>query len=598
MKKIIVKSLVIAVMIVSAGCDNHGERINAKSAMLTQFKSCEAIDKVRTILPGKDGPIFANDVSEEPIGASDGASQGETNIQVEGVDEMDTTKADGDFVYRLQTNWSPEQTKLIVVKRAPLNQAGVVQTINLGSNNYSVGIFLHTDKVLVVLGSWGPVEQTKIIAYDRNVNGSLTEVSRRNIDGTIASARMTDTKVHLVVNKYVGAIYAEYNEGSAIENVLPDLYRNGVKVKTAKCTDIWHEAALEDSINDGYGLMDNLTGVLSFDIQHDNETPEGIWIAGNYASTVFASQTNLFLASYGWEAATPIHQIHLANDNSATSYVGTALANGYVLNQFSMDEYDGYFRVAITDNAVTDSTCVGNCGLVSLPPDTNRAANSVLTYKLGSGNPELAGELHGLAEGESIYAVRFMKDRAFVVTFFQRDPLFAIDLKDQNNPVLKGELKIPGFSNYLHPISDRYLLGIGQSADNNGAVNGLALSIFDVADLSDPKQVHKIKIGQAGSESEAQYDHHAFRYIEETHQLVIPMQLTDVNYQTTFSGFHIYDVSVNDGFSLLGQSEFLENGYGGSRAFYHDGVILMADDGGMVLRDANTPNADLTQIIF
>jgi uncharacterized secreted protein with C-terminal beta-propeller domain len=141
-------------------------------------------------------------------------------------------------------------------------------------------------------------------------------------------------------------------------------------------------------------------------------------------------------------------------------------------------------------------------------------------------------------------------------------------------------------------------LGIGQAADHEGRVTGMALSLFDVRDISAPKLAHKIALGKEGSSSEAQYDHHAFRYIPETGQLVIPVQLMEENYSPGFEGFRIYGVSIEDGFQLAGQSAFPSGAYGyyNSRTFFHDGVIAMVGGGEMVLRNSAQPTADVARV--
>jgi uncharacterized secreted protein with C-terminal beta-propeller domain len=143
-----------------------------------------------------------------------------------------------------------------------------------------------------------------------------------------------------------------------------------------------------------------------------------------------------------------------------------------------------------------------------------------------SGRLEKIGQVGGLGEGERIYAVRFIEDRGYVVTFRQIDPLFTLDLADPTHPRVRGELKIAGYSAYLHPIGAHQLLGVGQDATPAGRQAGTQLSLFDVADPAAPKLLSKVKLGEFTS-SEAEYDHHAFLWWDPLRLAVIPVSGED-----------------------------------------------------------------------
>ena len=171
---------------------------------------------------------------------------------------------------------------------------------------------------------------------------------------------------------------------------------------------------------------------------------------------------------------------------SGVRYQGSTKIDGTLLNQFSMDAYNGYYRIATT---AEDGSCL-----------------TVLNESL-----ETVGELRGIAPGEDIYAARFMGDTAYLVTFYQTDPLFVLDLSDPASPRVTGELKIPGFSNYLHPYAENLLIGIGTAGDENGATGQLKISLFDVGNMQEPKEISAVVFGdRAFSDSAAQYDHHAY----------------------------------------------------------------------------------------
>ncbi len=232
---------------------------------------------------------------------------------------------------------------------------------------------------------------------------------------------------------------------------------------------------------------------------------------------------------------TIIHKIAIKDDKLIYQAMGEV--NGRVLNQFSMDENGDYFRIATTRSQQ-----------YSRFSDLNSDSYSNL-YILDS-NLKVVGSLENLATAERIYAVRFLGDRAYLVTFKQTDPLFVISLKNPKKPSVLGALKVPGFSNYLHPINSdgSQLIGLGKATetDSNGRVKikGLKLSLFDFTDLKKPKEVSSYLIGTSGDSSIALYDHHAFLYSEAKHLLVIPATLRTQG-KLSFSGALVFSVKDN-----------------------------------------------------
>jgi uncharacterized secreted protein with C-terminal beta-propeller domain len=233
---------------------------------------------------------------------------------------------------------------------------------------------------------------------------------------------------------------------------------------------------------------------------------------------------------------TVIHKI--AIDKGNIEYKTFGEVSGYVLNQFSMDESGGYFRIATTKNQ-TWSRFLENQG------------QSYSNLFVLDADLKIVGSLEGLAKNERIYSVRFMQNRAYMVTFKQTDPLFAIDLKDPQNPRIMGELKIPGFSNYLHPYDENTLIGIGKDTEENengGVVTkGIKISLFDVADIANPKESDTYILGDAGSDSIALYDHKAFLFSKEKNLMVIPVSLRKSSSKTTwgdvyFSGAAAFNI--------------------------------------------------------
>ena len=211
---------------------------------------------------------------------------------------------------------------------------------------------------------------------------------------------------------------------------------------------------------------------------------------------------------------TVIHKIEI--NGSELRYKTSGEVTGRVLNQFSMDENNGYFRIATTKNRSWSR--FGN-------EDTRESYSNL--YVL-DGDMKVVGEVEGLAKGEKIYSVRFMQNRAYLVTFKQIDPLFVIDLTDPINPIVAGELKVPGYSSYLHPYDDVTLIGLGKETNDSGSIiGGIKLSLFDVSDISDPKEIDKYVLGDRSSNSIAINEHKAFLFSKEKNLLVIPVSMQE-----------------------------------------------------------------------
>jgi uncharacterized secreted protein with C-terminal beta-propeller domain len=308
---------------------------------------------------------------------------------------------------------------------------------------------------------------------------------------------------------------------------------------------------------------------------------------------VYASLLNLYIAesSYpfwmGAEAGseqptekTIIHKFSL--ENGKITYAGNMEAPGHILNQFSMDEYDSHFRIATTVE-----------GAWSPAGQQQPSRNNI--YVFGS-DLAMTGKIEDIAPGESIYSARFMGNRGYLVTFKRVDPLFVLDLSDPANPTILGKLKIPGYSDYLHPYDENHLIGIGKEVDESidadkvhtdnavyyTAIQGVKMAIFDVTDVANPVEMYKVVIGDRGTDSYALQDHKAFLFDREKNLLVVPILLAEipeaeknpanpewpVEGDYTFQGAYVYDVSLENGFTFKGRithyddnSTFAKSGY-------------------------------------
>jgi uncharacterized secreted protein with C-terminal beta-propeller domain len=243
-------------------------------------------------------------------------------------------------------------------------------------------------------------------------------------------------------------------------------------------------------------------------------------------------------------------------DNEVT-YLSKGEVPGRILNQFSMDEDRDYFRIATTTGNVWDT-------------GENISKNNL--YVMDK-NLSISGKIEGIAPGEKIYSVRFMGDRGYMVTFRKVDPLFVIDLKDAKNPRILGALKIPGYSDYLHPYDENHIIGFGKdaeeaySSDGNQAnfafYQGMKIAIFDVSDVANPKEKFSIKIGDRGTTSELLYNHKALLFSKEKNILSFPITVYELKEpdkqnpskygEFAFQGAYVYGVDLEKGFTLRGK---------------------------------------------
>jgi len=280
---------------------------------------------------------------------------------------------------------------------------------------------------------------------------------------------------------------------------------------------------------------------------------------------------------------TVIHKIAINKDSLKYQTVGEA--TGAILNQFSMDENGEYFRIATTKGRPWSRFVT-----------YNRQQESYSNIYILDKDLKVVGRVENLALGERIYSVRFMQDRAYLVTFKQTDPLFAIDLKDPKNPKVLGKLKIPGFSNYLHPYDDATIIGIGKDTEEVSAsassvepggitseesmmiapvprvvTKGIKISLFDVSDVANPKEAAKYVLGDSGSDSIALYDHKAFLFSRDKNLLVIPVQIYESSDQfprtTNFNGAAVFHIE-KDKIELKGKIDHMDGDLGEEGSWY------------------------------
>lgn len=483
----------------------------------------------------------ASVASESLSGSTDYSG---TNIQVEGVDEADVVKTDGEYIYYVKGR------QVIIIKAYPAEEAGIVTRIAF--KNYVTDIYVSGDRLVVFTSADyfyyyyealeegepnGP--QTTVTVYDISEPSEPEKLRELGMDGTYFNSRLIGDYLYYIITNQ-----AYINNDDMVP--LPSIRENETWCNIEP-TQIWYP-------NNTRGWMQYYT-IASLDISEAEAqlTTETFLLDSGY--NLYVSPTNLYLTSQGWDSDTTITKIGIENGDITFKANGTV--PGYVLNQFSMDEHDGYFRIATTSN------------------DWRSGSNGNNVYVLDE-DLEVVGELEDLAPGEEIYSARFMGSRCYLVTFKKIDPLFTIDLSDPENPTVLGKLKIPGFSDYLHPYDENTLIGIGKETEESEEGDfawhqGVKISLFDVSDVENPRELAKIEIGDRGSDSPARYDHHAFLFSKARNLLVIPIleagideddfsgEVPDNFYgEYTYQGAYVFDISL-DGIELRGQVTHLQD---------------------------------------
>jgi hypothetical protein len=538
-----------------SGTAPQPDRVLAQGA-LVQFDECEtfldyvitnAIDLVGPYgLDGgpvvwegggfTDADMAAEEASRGALGGDGGSGFSETNVQVEGVDEPDMVKTDGERIVVIA------EGELIVVD---VTGEEPVETGRVSIHKFAVqSLFLEGDKALLFGSAWsqGPMP---VAEFDRGIvpGGTPTlqiievdisddpEIARTmTIDGSFISARMVDGRVRLVITSSPVGFEWEFPSGSGLraERDATEKNREIVRDSTAENWIPYYVVSDGDgNLVDEGTLFDcdraahpaefsglNMLSVVTIDLASGLDVIDSTGVLAN-GDTVYASEESLYVATQNWETwrwqasgaesdrpdgpTTEIHKFDISSP-TRTDYMASGEIDGYLLNQFAMDEHDGMLRAAST----TTPNWWGS------GPDSE---SRITVLRQIDDTLVNVGLVDGLGKTEQIYSVRFMGPSAYVVTFRQTDPLYTVDLSDPRQPKVVGELKIPGYSAYLHPVGEGLIMGIGHDTTEEGVVQGTQVSIFDVSDLSDPQRIDTYTLSE-GTNSEVEYDHHAFLYWE------------------------------------------------------------------------------------
>ncbi len=512
-----------------------------------------------------------------------------TNTQVQGIDEADIVKTDGKYIYIAGNR----AVRIVSVDKGDITD---ISTIKLPENKTVSEIYIDGNR-LVLLGSkyenikntystektestkslereliskTDVIDSSKRIMPYYSINYSFIDIydisDRKNpefvkgheMEGNLQSSRKNGSIVYLITNTYIYKdVFVPMMRDTISNSQLDPVPLNDIMVMT---------------VPNAYGYVI----VSAININDRSKTQvEAITSSGHLT---YMNNSALYLSSNNNYNQSIITKFQI--DGMNIGYAGSGIVDGYINNQFSMDEYNGYFRVATTTN--------NDNNLFILDSSLN-----------------ICGSVTGLAKGERIYSVRFLGDKGYIVTYRTIDPLFVFDLSDPKSPKVTGELKIPGFSSYLHPLGEDLLLGIGQDTyeifkkDSTGkdvvigiGQGGIKLSLFDVSDMGKPKEISNYVLGDAGSYSEALYNHKALMFDSSSENVVFDASITDT-YMKNKHGAVVINYG-NKSINLKGIVDYINPEiYGmyipnGCRTIYIGDVLYYIQDGIIASYDYQT----------
>ena len=516
-----------------------------------------------------------------------------TNLQVQGVDEADIVKTDGEYIYNISGN------ELRIAKVTPAEAMEISKTLVFDDGTYyPYEMYIDGDK-LILMGNYyeyyednsypGPAlydempvadvamynmkmapgymrstSFTRMDIYDISNRYNPAKIRTVDIEGNYTTSRKIGSSVYVVSNSY---FYSTFDENDELmpAGVQP-LYRDTAVSDASQGVDYANIKYFPGCISPGVGYM-NVAGINL----NDTDRPAQVSSYLGGSNSVYASTDNMYVvANYMEEDGVETYSYYerdangndrlvedtyprykygtkaykFALSNGQLTYQASTIVDGDILNQFSMDEHKGNFRIATTewDN------------------QSGEQSNNLFIF---DEDLRPLGNIRNIAPGERIYSVRFMGDKAYMVTFRQVDPLFVIDVADASNPKILGELKIPGYSDYLHPYDETHLIGFGMNADDEGRTGGMKMAIFDVSDFYNPREMFVEYIGDRGTYSELLYNHKALLFSKERNLLAFPVSLHevpasrkgDINAYGEFKyqGLYVYDISLENGFNLRGR---------------------------------------------
>jgi len=568
----------LLVMVLVLGCSGGTEVGNPTASGVVAFDSSEALESylkeqlASTVVPRNVADAAAME------GDFQAGSYSTTNLQEASADESDTVKNDGEHLYIAR------QGEVAVVQAMPAGNARVVSRVPIDgtvdslylSDNLLIVFAVPAgsawsqhpdDRITVGMPSWIPdTARTCVLIYDVTDPASPTKRREVEIEGVLASSRIVGGRLHVVQQflPVLPALDSEYNgtQGdlsnavSGNAGALDDLTLDDL-IPSYTVVDGQGERSPEEPLvtyRDFYRPTDpeggSIVTITTFDLEDVALPFSSVGFVGD-VHTVYASTDALFLLSNSyvengstWSCRTLIHRFSLDD----LSDIASGTVEGWIVNQFSLGEYNGVLRIATTDS-------------LNDPPGVT---NTVFCLRQNGTGLEVAGRIDDITPGERIYSARFIEDRGYLVTFVQVDPLITLDLSDPERPAILGELVLPGYSTYIHPVDDDTLITLGvNTVEHEGMVvsDGVQLSLFDVSEPEVPVLVDRVTIGDSGTSSEALWNHKAFTFLPDVGLIAFPIDIYETSAGDdwwsmggyTFSGLYVYRMDGSSGFTFLGR---------------------------------------------
>jgi uncharacterized secreted protein with C-terminal beta-propeller domain len=547
------------------------ERFDACPPLLEHLQS-EALERVGPWgLPGiGGGSAIAMESTTAGRAAADSAAGAPapeafsgTNVQEANVDEPDVVKTDGRHIFTVRPAPNTGEGRQLLTSIAISDGSPSVADDLMLPEGSGYQLLVADDRLLAIgqkggygfavdmdarMGMPAPGDTGTVIAIVDIADRAAMRITHKlELDGYHVSARMIDGIARVVLNSQSTHIAFEQPAEFTVDAQRKTLAEDKAKIERSKVEDWLPGFTLHDATGkvtsegtlatcdttfhpktfSGFGEMT----VVTVDPKEPN--PRNSATVVGAASTVYASTANLYVATQEWPEAQPLvlsdrpvgapetvpapaktslHRFDIGDPQRAV-YAASGEVRGIVLNQWSMSEHDGFMRVATTEDRFQQSDAPSTSSFVTVLDATADKLTKV-------------GGIDDISPGERIYGVRFMGATGYMVTFRQIDPLHVIDLSDPRAPRLRGELKIPGYSAYLHPVGDGLLLGVGRDADLEGRALGVSVSLFDVNDPAAPKRLAVERLNDTYTQVE--HDHHAFTWWEPERLAFIPVELQNV----------------------------------------------------------------------
>ncbi len=450
-----------------------------------------------------------------------------TNVQEENVDEADIVKTDGKYIYSISGN------SVVVTNAYPAENLEKISTVEISKNTTLIDMIIKDDKMIVVGNN--NKSNTEVVIFDMKDKKNIKKMTSYKIEEEYFTSRAVDNELYILTsskveeNNILPIYYVNNNQINMQVDKFKYLKKASKDIRTTVASIDIERAKIKDvssyAINakDMY-MSENYMYITSTSTKRDKKVDiSKIYGLKGVFALAEAAQDE------GYKTTTSIYKFSLSN--KGINVVAKGEIEGKTLNQFSMDEYRGNLRVSLTTNE----------------------DNSLVVFDK---NMDVMGQLENLAKGEKIYSTRFIKDRAYIVTYKTIDPLFVIDLKDPTSPKVLGELKIPGYSSYLHPYDKDTIIGIGMDTTENvyrddfGKVlststrlKGLKLALFDISDVSNPKEKASITIGDSSTYSPILKNHKALLFNKNKGILAIPVSGLNKQINVVFNSTNVNSIN-------------------------------------------------------